>query len=481
LKPEPPESALLYYVDPFGCVKNQVDAENMMLYLDNAGWTAAQDAADADLIIVNSCGFIESAKQESINAVLDWRRLYPDKKILLSGCLAQRYAQELAQSLPEADGFFGIDDIANIVEKAEALMGNRNYSSADEKHCESQHCFRASLANDNPRSPIPDTYSPFSRPLLSLPGSAYVKISEGCDNGCTFCAIPLIRGPLRCRTLPDIVSECKGLLARGIKELCIIGQDIGSYRSGNAELPELLNAIAELSGNFWVRLLYIHPDHFPLSILDSMEQDRRFLPYFDIPFQHASPEILSAMNRHGTAESYISLVETIRCRLPTAVIRTTFLLGFPGETDADFAALLDFQEKLRPDWLGCFSYSREEGTSAYTMKGRVSKKNAARRKRKIEDRQIPITEKNMDRFVGHNFDVLLEEQFAGSTGDIESDNENADEYLWLGRLYCHAPEVDGAAVIVGTAGRAELKAGDLLPCRVVARRGFDLEVRLRMG
>jgi len=432
----------LYYVDPFGCVKNQVDAENIMLHLNNAGWTAAQDAADADIIIVNSCGFIQSAKQESINAVLGWRKLYPGKKILLSGCLAQRYAQELAQSLPEADGFFGVDNIADIAAKAESLMGNKGNGLAAEGH-----------------------YSPSSRPLLSLPGSAYVKISEGCDNRCTFCAIPLIRGPLRCRTVPDIVDECKGLVARGIKELCVIGQDIGSYRSGDAGLPELLNAIAELSGDFWVRLLYIHPDHFPLPILDTMERDRRFLPYFDIPFQHASPGILSAMNRRGAAETYILLVETIRRRLPAAVIRTTFLAGFPGETDADFAALLDFQEKLRPDWLGCFSYSREEGTPAYTMKGRVSKKIAARRKQEIEERQIPITEKNMDRFVGHNFDVLLEEQFAG-------------EDLWLGRLYCHAPEVDGAAVVVAAAGGAEPKAGDILPCRVIARRGFDLEVRL---
>ena len=447
LKPEP--ALPRYYVDPFGCVKNQVDAENMMLRLNNAGWTAAQDAADADLIIVNSCGFIESAKQESINAVLGWRRLYPGKKILLAGCLAQRYAQELAESLPETDGFFGVDAIADIVEKAELLMGNTGQGPAAEEH-----------------------YSPSLRPLLSLPGSAYVKISEGCDNCCTFCAIPLIRGPLRCRTVPDIVDECKGLLARGIKELCVIGQDIGSYRSDGAGLPELLNAFAELSGDFWVRLLYIHPDHFPLPILDTMEQDRRFLPYFDIPFQHASPNILSAMNRHGTAETYISLVETIRRRLPASVIRTTFLAGFPGEIDADFAALLDFQEKIRSDWLGCFSYSREEGTPAYTMKGQVPKKIAARRKQEIEERQIPITEKNMDRFVGQNLDVLLEEQFSGSTEDIESEN------FWLGRLYCHAPEVDGAAVVVSTGGRAEPKAGDILPCRVIARRGFDLEVRL---
>ncbi|MDR0457229.1 MAG: 30S ribosomal protein S12 methylthiotransferase RimO [Treponema sp.] len=463
-----PESALLrYYVDPFGCVKNQVDAENMMLHLNNAGWTAAQDAADAALIIVNSCGFIESAKQESINAVLGWRRLYPGKKILLSGCLAQRYAKELAESLPEADGFFGTDDIAKITGAARhAVQGTAHFQTGAESKT------------------LPE-FLTASRPLLSLPGSAYVKISEGCDNRCTFCAIPLIRGPLRCRTLPNILDECKGLLARGVKELCIIGQDIGSYRSGGAGLPELLNAIAELSGNFWVRLLYIHPDHFSLPILDTMERDRRFLPYFDIPFQHASPKILSAMNRHGSAENYISLAETIRGRIPASVIRTTFLVGFPGETDADFASLLDFQEKLRPDWLGCFSYSREEGTPAYTMKTQVPKKLAARRQREIEERQIHITEHNMDRFVGQNLDILLEEQFSGGTEDnengiaIKNDTGIENDDIWLGRLYCHAPEVDGAAVLVGAADGVTPRAGDMLPCRVIARRGFDLEVRLK--
>jgi ribosomal protein S12 methylthiotransferase len=264
----------------------------------------------------------------------------------------------------------------------------------------------------------------------------------------------------------DIVDECRGLLARGIHELCVIGQDIGSYRSGGSGLPELLNAIAGLEGNFWVRLLYIHPDHFPLPILDLMEQDRRFLPYFDIPFQHASPGILAAMNRHGAVESYIALAATIRGRIPASVIRTTFLVGFPGETDADFAALLDFQQKLRPDWLGCFSYSREEGTPAYTMEGQVPQKIAARRQREVENRQIPITEKSVDRFIGQNLDVLLEERFEGES-----------EPLWLGRLYCHAPEVDGAAVVIGA--DKEAKAGDVIPCTVTARRGVvDVEVRV---
>ncbi|MDR1858545.1 MAG: 30S ribosomal protein S12 methylthiotransferase RimO, partial [Treponema sp.] len=198
-----------YFLDPFGCAKNQVDAENMMACLGSNGWSAAGDAADADLIIVNSCGFIESAKQESINAVLLWRRQYPEKKILLAGCLAQRYAKDLAESLPEADAFFGVDDISKITETVNAVVGNGEWGVG-----------------------TGGIVSASSRPLLSLPGSAYVKISEGCDNRCSFCAIPLIRGPLHCRAVADIVEECRGLLARGVKELCIIGQDIGSYRSG---------------------------------------------------------------------------------------------------------------------------------------------------------------------------------------------------------------------------------------------------------
>jgi ribosomal protein S12 methylthiotransferase len=272
--------------------------------------------------------------------------------------------------------------------------------------------------------------------------------------------------------VPDIVEECKGLLDRGIKELCIIGQDIGSYYSGEAKLPELLNSIAGIAGNFWVRLLYIHPDHFPLPILDLMERDSRFLPYFDIPFQHSSPKILPAMNRHGSAEKYIMLAETIRSKLSAAVIRTTFLTGFPGETDADFTSLLQFQEKLHPDWLGCFTYSREDGTPAFTMKKQVSKKIAIKRQKEIEEHQVCITEKNMDRFVGHKLHVLLEEQFHNVT---EKDDEGC-AVRFLGRLYCHAPEVDGSAVVTG--GNAKAQVGDILPCKVIARRGFDLEVRI---
>jgi len=437
---------LRYFIDPFGCAKNQVLAENMMACLDKAGWLCAKEADDADLIIVNSCGFIESAKQESINAVLQWRALYSGKKILLAGCLAQRYAKELSEALPEADGFFGVDGIGDIAQVAARLAG-------------------AEIAG-GVHGEVPP---PGARPLLSLPGSAYVKIADGCSNRCSYCAIPLIWGDTRSRDIDGIIDECRLLLRRGVKELCIVGQDICSFGMDAAaaggdgrgsRLPDLLRCISRLEGHFWVRLLYLHPDRFPLEILDIMAADSRFLPYFDIPFQHASPKILAAMKRGGSAEKYLGLIETIRGRLPKAVIRSTFLLGFPGETDSDFAQLLDFQQKAALDWLGCFAYSREEGTESYSMKGQVPKKTALLRKKQIEERQVPITEKNMERFAGQHLDVLLEEQ--------------VDDF-WLGRVYCQAPDIDGSAVIAIDKTAPELAAGDLVPCKIIARRGFDLE------
>jgi len=457
-----------YFLDPFGCVKNQVDAENMMAHLNNAGWENVSEADPADLIIVNSCGFIESAKQESINAVLEWRKLYPEKKILLTGCLSQRYAKELSGVLTEADGFMGVEDPAQIVEKA--------FDFFREEFTQRRRTFGSQGAENTEKKEAINSFSTGNRPLLSLPGSAYVKISEGCNNNCSYCAIPLIRGSLRCRSIPEILEECRALLARGIKELCIIGQDIGSYKvtdTFSTGLPELLNAIAALEGHFWVRLLYIHPDHFPLPILDLMEKDNRILPYFDIPFQHASSRILAAMNRKGTAEKYLTLLKTIRARLPHAVIRSTFLLGFPSETEEDFAALLDFQQKAKLDWVGCFAYSREEGTAAYSMKARVLAKIAEKRKQTIEERQIPITEKNMERFTGQTLEVLIEEQFNSAA--------ESDEQLWLGRLYCQAPDIDGSAVIIGDKAdtrETSLPPGILAKCKVLTRRGFDLEVRV---
>ena len=441
--------ALRYYLDPFGCVKNQVDAETMMAVLGRAGWERSEDSAGADLVIVNSCGFIESAKQESINAVLAYRQAYPQKKILLAGCLAQRYGTELAESLTEADGFFGNADLSLTARAASAVMEGEGRP----------------VLGGKAAAPV-FVPAPGDRPLLSLPGSAYVKISEGCNNRCSFCAIPGIRGALRSRSIPDILAECRRLLSRGIRELCLIGQDLASFgadRRAGGELPELLEVLSTLEGCFWVRLLYIHPDNFPPPVLDLCLRDGRFLPYFDLPFQHGSTRILRAMNRRGTAESYLRLIASIRSALPGAAIRSTFLLGFPGETEEDFQALLDFQAQARLDWAGAFIYSREEDTPACFMNGQVPGRLGKKRKRVVEERQIPITQARMDRFIGRTEYVLVEERIDGEEG------------LYLGRLPCQAPEVDGAAVI---SADAALEPGAFVRGVILARAGLDLEVRV---
>jgi ribosomal protein S12 methylthiotransferase len=492
-------SQKIYYLDPFGCVKNQVDAETMMAILDRSGWVRAEEPGGADLIIVNSCGFIESAKQESINAVLAYRKQYPGKKILLAGCLAQRYAETLANELGEADMFFGNRDLSRITEAAEAAMakaapgsnttpGGNTVPDAAPGGTYSRVLVPRALNGSDPGTggPSGGGDSPETglltgeRPLLSLPGSAYVKISEGCNNRCSFCAIPGIRGPLRSRPVRHIVAECRQLLGRGIRELCLIGQDLGAYgedlprgldSTAGTSLPDLLEAISALPGHFWVRLLYIHPDNFPRPILELCRRDKRFLPYFDLPFQHGSVAILQAMNRRGSAEAYLALIAEIRGALPGAVIRSTFLTGFPGETEEDFRVLLDFQAKAELDWAGAFTYSREEDTPAYAMKSRVPKKIAAQRKALIEEQQAGITEGRMDRFIGHTLEVLIEE--AVDEAVPGKPGESGEEGIYLGRLYCQAPEVDGSAVIRSD---VPLTPGTFIQGRVFGRAGFDLEV-----
>ncbi|MDR3123092.1 MAG: 30S ribosomal protein S12 methylthiotransferase RimO [Treponema sp.] len=445
-----------YFLDPFGCAKNQVDAETMMAVLDRSAWFRVEDSAAADLIIINSCGFIESAKQESINAVLSYRKRYPGKKILLAGCLAQRYGQELSASLVEADGFFGNADLGGIAAAANGIL----------------------------KKPGPLGEAPFpvsssllaARPLLSLPGQAYVKISEGCDNRCAFCAIPLIRGPLHSRPVPEVLEECRSLLDRGVRELCLVGQDLGSYGAdlNGTDLLALLEALSTLDGHFWARLLYIHPDHFPRPILDICRRDNRFLPYFDLPFQHGSAGILHAMGRRGDPERYLRLIAEIRSALPDAAIRSTFLTGFPGETDEDFRQLLDFQSQAELDWLGVFVYSREENTPAYSMKGRVPGKIAARRKAIIEERQIGISEQRMDRFVGRSMEALVEEALDIDLRSTDRSPEGRERF-YLGRLYCQAPEVDGSVIL--RSGKP-LAAGTFAQGQIAARTGFDLEMRM---
>lgn len=444
-------TSVKFFIDQHGCAKNQVDGEEIAARLEDAGYEYVSSGEEADLIIVNTCGFIESAKRESIDATLAVKALWPDKKVLVAGCLAQRYPEALLDDMAEIDGIFGNADLSLVTQAVgKTMAGDRE------------------AIVPAPPAAISDDYYIRKR-LFDFPGVAYVKVTEGCNNRCTYCAIPLIRGDLRSRNIADVKDECRNLIRSGIYEINLIGQDLGAYgwdlaakedSGAKTDLPALLAALSSLEGDFRIRVLYIHPDHFPKEIFKVMARDPRILPYFDLPFQHASEPILRAMNRTGSLRKYLDLVAMIRASLPESMIRCTFLVGFPGETEEDFKALQAFQSEARLDWMGVFTYSREEGTPAYSMKGRVSKKIAAERKKLVESAQEIITPERLRRFIGSEVEVIAEESVEGSE-------------LSLCRAWMQAPEVDGLTVVKGV-----LAPGQRARVKIVAVNGVDFEAEL---
>jgi ribosomal protein S12 methylthiotransferase len=425
-----------FFLDRHGCAKNQVDGETLIAHLCAEGYERTEDASLADLIVINSCGFVESAKKESLDALFSARKTYPGAKIMLAGCLAERYADVFKDNLPEADGIFGNGNLSRVGDAAKRILDGQRVAE--------------SVKLTGKESSGDEDGFVFRDDLLSFPGSAYVKISEGCNNRCSFCAIPHIRGNLRSRAQEDILFEMENLLSRGIHEIILVGQDLASYGADfvsattafhlekESPLERLISAISLLPGNFWLRLLYMHPDHISPGMFDLFNHDLRILPYFDIPFQSGSDSVLRAMNRKGTAAEYAQLTDTIRERINfrTPVIRTTFLAGFPGETEDDALRTEDFLRRIQPDWSGAFVYSREEDTPAYSMKNRVPKKIAAERKKRLEDIQAEITEKKLAAYTDSEQYVLVEEVF-----------EDTDACYAIARTWFQAPDVDGTVVI----------------------------------
>lgn len=457
-----------FYIDQHGCAKNQTDGEIISGFLSDAGFTLTSEASEADFIIINSCGFIESAKKESINSIYQIKENYPDAKIVLTGCLAERYAKDLSESIPELDGIFGNGNLSKIVDFMKSVLnGNKKVETFPQEGV---------CAGKRPA-------------LFNFAGSAFVKITEGCSNHCSFCAIPLIRGELRSRPADAIISEIKDLIKNGVYEINLIGQDLAAYGTGVKDLSvidgdskfsplcRLLQKISSLDGDFLIRLLYIHPDHFNTDILDVMKNDHRFARYFDIPFQSGDTQIIHGMNRKGSKESYINLVKTIRNELPECMIRTTFLTGFPGETDEAAANTLDFLKIIEPDWSGCFPYSREEDTPAYNLKNRVSKKIAEKRAAVLEETQSQITQKRQAFFCGKEECVLIEELIELNPEVAEDSNEG----LAIGRGWFQAPDVDGCVVVRydlddETAVEA-IKPGAVIKVKILSSTGVDLDSR----
>ena len=435
-----------FYLENLGCTKNQVDGEAIISRLVDQGWREAESPEDASCIIVNTCGFIEAAKKESLDTALAFRRVYPDKRLIIAGCLSERYGNELFEALPEADGIFGNRDLNRIGDLLDSIPRQG----------------RGIL--------LPEEYGrqPVRGRILSPPGSVYIKAAEGCDNRCTYCSIPLIRGPVRSRPIGEITAEIREFLARETVEFNLLAQDLGDYGrdlTDGGNLASLIRKILEIPGDFRIRLLYIHPEHFPRELISICIADERLMPYFDLPFQHASAHILKAMGRSGLPAENLGLVREIRSALPSAVIRSTFLVGFPGETEEDFEDLLEFQEKAEFEWLGAFSYSPEDDTPAMALHRKrslkVTRKTAAARKRTVEERQIAVTERRLDRFVGMETGLLVEEIVQG-------------EDLSLARSFIQAPEVDGLIVLHGTA----IPPGRMCRAKIIRRNGFDLEAVL---
>ena len=428
------------YIESLGCAKNQVDSEVLLSYALEEGYERTMDASEADLIVVNTCGFIQSAKEESINTFFDLHGQNPEARIVMAGCLAQRYGGTM--ELEEASAIFGNHDLSQF---RGILKGGGGVSV--------------------PEYPDPDRERDDRVELLGFKGSAYLKIGEGCNHRCSFCAIPGIRGPLRSRPMEKVLEEAERLIALGIYEINVIAQDVASYGKdlyGKPRFVELMDRLSALPGNHVLRMLYIHPDTFPEELISLVAERKNILPYFDIPFQHGDKGILRRMGRTGDRESYTALVRRIRERIPDAVIRTTLMLGFPGETHESVEEMRKFIQDAQFDWMGSFTYSREEDTPAYSMMSdewfRKAGKAALRAQKTIEKQQQPITEARLERFVGHTYTALVEEKIEG-------------EELAIGRIYAQAPDVDGLTVIMGRG----MKEGDVVRVGITKVRGLDLE------
>jgi len=427
-----------------GCSKNQVDAELLLALVVRGGYELCADPAQCQVVIINTCGFIEDAKQESINTILEFCQRKAEgtlKAVVVTGCLAERYRDELAAEIPEADVILGIGCNASIVSAIQrALDGQRVVESA-------------------PKDQLP---LEGERVLSNAPYFAYVKVAEGCDNRCAYCAIPLIRGPFRSRQMEHIVEEARGLIESGVKEINLVAQDTTRYgldRYGKLMLPELIRRICELPGLVWLRVLYCYPERITDELLDVMAACPQVVPYLDIPIQHCNARVLRSMNRTGDRAGLLELISHVRSRLPGVTLRTTLIAGFPGETEEEFQELLGFVQEAGFDRLGCFAYSEEEGTPAAAMPGMMDMEERRRRADAVMNAQMGVAFAAAERMVGSTLTVLAEGR--------DEDNDG----LWGGRSRMDAPDIDTKVWFAAPAG---LQPGDMVQVRITGTEGYDL-------
>ena len=426
-----------------GCSKNLVDTEVMLKALYDAGFEITPDETEAEIIIVNTCGFIESAKSESIENILDVAKLKEWGKcrhIIATGCLVERYREEVMRELPELDGILGVGSLSDIVEACRAVLRGEKYTSFKDKN-------ESKLGGE--------------RILTTADHTAYLKIAEGCDNKCTYCAIPMIRGRLRSRKIEDIVAEARDLEALGVKELNLIAQDTSRYGLdiyGEYSLAKLVRAISESTDIPWIRLLYCYPDKITDELIAEMKSNPKLLHYMDIPIQHISDSVLTRMNRHGGKSLIIETIEKLRREIPDVVLRTTAMVGFPGESEADFEELCEFVKQTRFERFGAFTYSEEEGTVAAELDGKLDGQTKQDRYDILMQTQLTVTEEQNLSKVGKIFKVLC-------------DGFDTVAEVYYGRSYADAPDVDGRVYFTS---KEKIASGEFVEVKITEALDYDL-------
>lgn len=427
-----------------GCPKNQVDAEHMLALMDAEGWEIVDYVDGCDAVIVNTCGFIDDAKKEAIENILDMVELKKEgviSKIIVTGCLAQRYKDEIVKEIPEVDAVIGIGANGDIIKTVEEVMSGVDTIEKYPPQCE--------LPLEGQR-------------ILTTPQYwAYLKIGEGCSNRCTYCTIPSIRGNMRSRSMEKVIDEAKQLAESGVKELILIAQDTTSYGLdlyGELKLPELLNELCKIDSIEWIRLLYCYPDRITDELIETMKNQEKVVNYIDLPLQHADDKILKAMNRRGDQALIRNVISKLRAEIPDVVIRTTFIVGFPGEGEEEFETLAEFVNEIEFDRLGVFTFSPQEGTPAFDMEDQVDEDIKTRRGEVIMQDQYSIMEEKNNEKIGKTYRVVVEDY------DGYSDS-------YTGRTYMDAPEIDG---LVKFTSHKDLDIGDFVDVEIFDVEDYDL-------
>jgi ribosomal protein S12 methylthiotransferase len=439
-----------------GCPKNLVDSEVMMGQLKATGYQITADASEADTVVVNTCGFIDAAKKESIEAILEAARLKSDGKatrLIVAGCLVERYRDELKAEMPEVDAFIGTSQINDILAVCDPKTDTRSLPVIPLGNQSATYLYDEST----PR-------------LLATPSHyAFIKIAEGCDRPCAFCFIPQMRGHFRSRRFGSIIAEAQQLAEEGVKELILVAQDSSRYGEDLGKDDALAHLLRELShthGIEWVRVMYTYPTHISDAFLDVLAEEPKAVKYLDMPLQHASQSVLRRMKRGGNRAALERLIQRVRDRVPGIAVRTTFITGFPGETDRDFEELLTFVRNVEFDRVGVFAYSDEEGTPAYDLPNKVDPKIAKQRRSRLMKEQSRISRRNNKARIGDTVRVLF-----------EGDSSESD-LLWQGRMETQAPDIDGCVLINDAPSDCDVRSGDFVNVLITDAQEYDLVGRI---